>query len=314
MRAVAVRGFRQAPELMDLPKPTAGPGEILVRLGAAGVNPFDWKIIDGTLDGRMPHTFPLIVGVDGAGVVEQVGEGVQRFVVGDGVYGQFLHAPVGIGTYAEYTVAPEGIGIAKTPRGIYTAQAAAVPTAGMTAQQTLDEMGLTKGQLLLILGAAGGVGSFATQLGAVAGLHVIAAARHIDRDALRRLGALEFFDTASASFLDEMRRAHPEGVHGLLDVVHRDADFEKNLALVHEGGVVASTIGAASEAVVRPRGLRGLNIDMHPTPALLERLSAELASGRVRVPVTAQRPLVEGPAAIEESRAGTGRGKTVLLI
>src|SRR5579863_2950848 len=107
MRAIAVRQLGEVPEMMDLPKPTPGPGEILVKLRAAGVNPFDWKIIDGVAEAGRPHVFPLILGVDGAGTIEAVGSEVKTFAVGDGVYGQFLHSPVGIGTYAEYVIAPE---------------------------------------------------------------------------------------------------------------------------------------------------------------------------------------------------------------
>jgi len=239
MRAIAVAKFKDPPELMDLPKPTAGPGEILVRVGAAGVNPFDAKIAEGALDGRMPHVFPLILGVDGAGVVEAVGPNVSRFRVGDGVYGSFLHAPVGTGTYCEYAPVPEGIAIAPIPRGIYTVAAASIPTAGMTARQALDELGLAKGKTLLILGASGGVGSIATQLAATEGIHVIVGSRAANRDFLRRLGAVEFFDTGAGHLLEELRHAHPGGVDAILDLMDPPEAFAAHVAgfLVGIGGV-----------------------------------------------------------------------------
>jgi NADPH:quinone reductase len=90
MRAVAVRSFKTKPEFMDLPTPEANNDEILVRLSAAGMNPFDWKISDGRFVGQMPNTFPLVMGFDGAGVIEAIGPGVRRFKKGDGVFGQFL--------------------------------------------------------------------------------------------------------------------------------------------------------------------------------------------------------------------------------
>ncbi len=314
MRAVAVRKLRDPPEMMDLPKPSAGPGEILVHVVAAGVNPFDWKIIDGALDGVLPHVFPLILGVDGAGVVDAVGEGVTRFAVGDGVYGQFFHPPVGIGTYAEYTVAPEGIGISKTPRGIYSAHAAAVPTAGMTALVTLNELGLTKGQSLVVVGAGGGVGTFLTQLAANRGINVVAISHRPSHDLLLKLGAFRFFDAESMSLLDDIGAAYPAGVDAIVDLVHQGPAFENHLRLLKEHGVVASTIGAASSPLVAGHGLRGINIDMHATSALLDQLSAELATGRLRVPLDAQVPLADAPNVIARGREGTSRGKTVLVI
>ncbi|MCI4353941.1 MAG: NADP-dependent oxidoreductase, partial [Thermoplasmata archaeon] len=245
MRAIAVAKLRDPPELMDLPRPTPRAGELLVRVGAAGVNPFDWKIAEGMSQAERPHVFPLVLGVDAAGVVEAVGPDVSKFKVGDAIYGSFLHDPVGTGTYCELTTVPETNAIAPIPRGIYTVQAASVPTAGMTARQSLDELGLTKGQTLLILGASGGIGSFATQLAGMEGIHVIVGARGPHREFLRKLGAIEFFDTGTGHLVEEMKFAHPGGIDGILDVMNSGPAFEAQLPLLREGGVVASTIGAA---------------------------------------------------------------------
>ncbi|HEY6238112.1 MAG TPA: NADP-dependent oxidoreductase [Thermoplasmata archaeon] len=314
MQAVAVRKFKDPAELMDLPKPTPAEGEILVRLSAAGVNPFDWKIADGVAETDRPHVFPLILGVDGAGVVEEVGAGTKRFAVGDGVYGSFLHSPVGIGTYAQYVVAPETLGIAQIPRGVPSAQAAAVPTAGMMALQILDTLGLARGQNVLIIGAAGGVGSFAIQLGDGAGLHVIAAARVPNRNYLIKLGATETFDAASVSFLDDVRQSHPSGVDALVDLGNQGDAFLRNLVMVRPNGVVVSSIGAVDAAAVGALGLRGMNVDLHPSPALLDRLSSEISQGRMRVPVESQVSLSDAVDALNVIREGKGRGKTVLTI
>jgi len=314
MRAIAVKKFKDAPEIMDLPRPVVQAGEILVKVGAASVNPYDFKIADGALDGVMPHVFPLILGVDAAGVVEGVGANVTRFKVGDGVYGQFLHPPVGTGTFCDYTVVPEGIGVGKIPRGIYTAAASSVPTAGMTARQALDELGLTKGQTILILGAAGGVGSFATQLASIGGIHAIVGSRGANRDFLRRLGAREFFDTSTGHLLEELKFAHPGGVDGILDLMNRGPAFEANLVALREGGIVGSTIGAVDVDALAARKIRGVNVNLHPKPELLERLSKELGAGRLRTAVELQVPFAEALNAFESIRAGTTRGKTVLLL
>lgn len=314
MRAVAVKELRGAPELMDLPNPAPAPGEVLVQVQAAGVNPYDWKIIDGALEGRMPHVFPLIVGVDGAGTVEAVGPGVRRFAVGDGIYGQFLHAPVGTGTYTEYTTVPETNGVAPIPRGMYSAQAAAVPTAGMEALHALDLLQLRKGQSLLIHGAAGGIGSFATQLASNAGILAVTTARGPHREYLHRLGAYRFFDANSLRLVEEIRSAYPDGVDALLDLYDPPAGLEGMLPLVKPGGLVASSVNAVDEPAMAARGYHGINVNAHPAPELLERLGTEFAAGRLRVPMEQRVPLLEAPRVLAESRSGALKGKVVLTI
>ena len=314
MRAVAVQAFHGTPELMELPKPSPGPGEILVHLQAAGVNPFDWKLVDGAAQGLGPHEFPFILGVDGAGTVEGLGEGAQGYALGDGVYGQFVHPPFGRGTYAEYVAVPTTLALAQMPRGIYAAQAAAIPTVGMTALHALDRLQLTQGQSLLILGAAGGVGSFAVQLASNAGIRALAASRGPNRDFLHKLGAQRYFDASASSFLEDVKIAQPDGVDALLDLNHPQAELEKYLPLVRPGGAVASTLGAVDEAAAAARGLRGLNINLTAKTELLDRLGKEFSTGRLRIPVEDRKPLAEAPRVVAAGRAGELRGKTVLLI
>lgn len=314
MRAIAVQKFGGAPEKVELPKPTPGPGEVLVHLAAAGVNPFDWKIADGMFRDARPHVFPLVLGVDGAGTVEAVGEGVSRFAVDDGVFGHFFHDPVGTGTYAEYVVAPESIAIAVRPRGMYSDQGAAVPLPAMTALNALDELGLGPRQVLLIVGAAGGIGSFAVQLASNLGITTLTAARGAPSAYLHKLGASRVYDAALSSFPDDLRAAYPEGVDGLLDLASDAAALEAKLGLVRSGGTVVSTRGAVMPQTLAARHLRGVNIDLQPKTAYLDRIATEFVSGRLRVPLEQKRPLDDAPAVLEESRQGTLRGKTVLTI
>ncbi|MCI4345885.1 MAG: NADP-dependent oxidoreductase [Thermoplasmata archaeon] len=314
MKAVAVSKFGGTPELMELPKPTPGAGEILVHLGAASVNPYDWKLMNGVLDGKMPHVFPLVLGVDGAGVVEAVGPGVTRFAVDDSVFGQFVHAPIGIGTYAEYAVAPENLAIDQRPRGMYNDQAAAVPTAGMTALVALDQLGLSKGNSLLIVGAAGGVGSFAVQIGSNAGVVTLAGARPEHRDFLHKLGASLFLDSTASSFHEDVRFGYPNGVDALLDLAETGADFERTTSLVRNGGIVASTVGAVSDALLAPRELRGVNVNLTAKSEYLDRLSAMYSKGALRVPVEQKIPLANVPDAVPRIRGGGNRGKIAITI
>jgi NADPH:quinone reductase len=310
MRAVAVRAFRSPPELMDLPRPTPRAGEVGVRLGAAGMNPFDAKIADGILEGRRPHQFPLVLGTDGAGVVDSVGPSVTRFRVGDRVFGQFLHDPIGIGTYSEYSSAPETIGIARVPSGLSIVEAAALPTAGMTALHALDLLAVGRDQTLLIIGASGGVGSFATELAAASGVRVVAAVRAEAAERARSAGARDTVEVGP-DLADSVRRLAPVGVDGLLDLMNRTEAFESLSSLVRPEGRAATTVYAA-RAERGPSGARLINIDLQPSAPLLERLATSVLEHHLPIPVERRVDLASAPEALAELRAGRGRGKTVI--
>ncbi len=299
---------------MQVPEPKPGPGEILVRLSGASVNPYDWKLVDGILEGRMQHVFPLVLGADGAGIVEQVAPGSTRFSVGDRVYGQFTHPPIGIGTYAEYVTAPDTLGISRVPRDLDLVDSAALPTAGMTALHAVETLGLSSGQTLLIVGASGGVGSFATQIAASRGIRVLATTRADSAPYVHALGAAESIDRDKRPAADQIRETHPKGVDALLDLASDGAAFAAYAALVREGGSAASTVGAADPRLLRERRVRGVNIDLHPSSPLLDRLAAEVSARRIKIPVESRVPLSDAPAAVARSRAGRTRGKSILLI
>ncbi|GLY48206.1 NADP-dependent oxidoreductase [Lentzea sp. NBRC 102530] len=176
MWAVAAAEFGAGLELVELPEPEVGAGELKVRLLAASVNPFDRKVVDGMLRDSGEHLFPLVPGTDGAGEVEGSGERV---------FGTFFHRPVGRGTYAEYVTVPVGNALAPLPEELDPAVAAALPTAGMTALQLVESLGAAES--VLIVGATGGVGSFAVQIARAAGKKVIPIGRGdslVEADAL----------------------------------------------------------------------------------------------------------------------------------
>lgn len=308
VRAVAVRSFGGLPELMELPDPSPGPGELLVRLESAGINPFDWKIADGILKDRRPHVFPLVLGVDGAGTIEATGPGVRRFRAAERIFGQYLHDPVGRGTYAERVVVPESNALARIPEGLAGGAAAALPTAGMAALDALDRLELSPGRSLVIVGASGGIGSYAVPLAAKAGIRVIAVARSASHARLRSLGAERAVDIAGASPLDEVRALYPQGVDGLMDVASDRAGFARWAEAVRAGGSAASTVYAATP---HPK-VRTINVDLQPSAALLERLARAVTEGSVKPPVERTIRLAEAPAVVAEGRAGRLVGKTVI--
>ena len=312
MRGVAVRQFRAEPETIDLPEPVPGPDELLVRIEFAGMNPFDWKIADGLFEGHRPHVFPLVLGVDACGTVETVGPQAHRFHPGERVAGQFLHDPVGRGTYAERATVPEGIGLIRVPDHLPSDEAASLPTAGMTALAAVESLDLAPGSTLVIAGASGGIGSFATQLAVARGWRVVALARASSESRLRSLGAAEVVDPTDAQVRPRGVRRHPEGCEGLLDTMSDRAGFARLATLVRPGGVAVSTTFAADPDSLVASRVRGVNLDLHPNATLMERLVREVVHHSLKVPLERRVTLSEAPAALAELKAGRGRGKTVV--
>ena len=177
MRAITVTEYGATPAIAEMPTPQPGPGQVLLKMRAAGMNPMDRTLASG--DWRpMPATFPMVLGADGAGVVEKLGEGTSRFSVGDDLFGQLLIAPLGsAGTYAEYVAVTEDAPLARVPTGLDDVVAASLPTAGGAGLALVDLLEPLTDKTVLIVGAGGGVGSFATQFAVNAGGNVIANVR-----------------------------------------------------------------------------------------------------------------------------------------
>lgn len=282
MRAFSLPGFDAPPALRDdLPEPTVGVDDVLVRVHASSVNPVDAAIASGMLKGMFEYAFPVVLGRDYAGVVEQVGSGVTRYAAGDEVYGFVLHAnpTVHDGAWAELVVLPEDNSIARKPATIGLAAAGAAPLAGLIALAAVDALDVSEGDTVLVVGASGGVGSFAVQLAAHAGATVIAPALPEDEDYLRGLGVGELLerdaDTAAA-----VRERHPYGVDALLDLVSYAPDgFDANAATLKAGGRAASPNSAAGDGPGRSNPMAT------PTPENLQRLAELLDGGVLRVPI-----------------------------
>ncbi|MEW1862639.1 NADP-dependent oxidoreductase [Streptomyces sp. NPDC088194] len=315
MRAVAVRKTGDTPELMDLAVPSPGPGELLVRLEAASLNPIDAGIAEGLMP--MPATFPLVLGVDGAGRVTEAGEGVSGLAPGDAVHGQFLRAPLGSGTFAEYVVVPQfpEVGaLRRVPDGMSAQVAAALPTAGMTALGALDSIGLKAGQSILIVGATGGVGVFAVQLAAARGARVIATARADADQWLRELGATRTIDYTAVDVVEQLRADHPDGVDCVLDLTRDPARFARYAGLVRDRGAAVSATLIASPELLASERIAVSNFMMRDKPDLLARITAEVASGRITVPIRQDVPLEQVPRELARIMAGGARGKTTVRI
>src|SRR5437899_7821945 len=188
MKAIRIHNYG-GPEVLqyeDAPRPKPQAGEVLIRVHAAGVNPIDWKVREGHMKDFWPHKFPLILGWDLSGVVEEIGAGVSRFKKGDEVYS--VPDVSRDGAYAEHIVVRESE-LALKPKSLHHIRAAAVPLAALTAWQSLfDTAQLQPGQRVLIHAGSGGVGHFAVQLATWKGAYVFATASSRKQDLLRELG------------------------------------------------------------------------------------------------------------------------------
>ena len=313
MRTIAEEKIGGPIALMDLPTPEIGAGEVLIRVRAAGVNPFDWKVADGELKDELEHRFPLILGFDAAGVVERVGADVTELAEGDEVYGYLFKPVIGGGAYAEYVRAPAAI-VARKPESVRFTEAAALPVPGLTAMNLVDAVDPGEGETVLIVGATGGVGSYAVQLAARRGARVIATARQANEAFAWELGAAETADHTRGNLLDAVRMTHPGGIEAIIDVVS-DRDVLSRIAgLVKEGGRVASSVYAADVESLAQRGIKATNVGVHPDARRLEELSRMVDAGQLTVRLERTFPLEGARAALDESRTGHVRGKIVLLV
>jgi NADPH:quinone reductase len=312
VRVIAVNEYGAVPALMEVPDPQPGPGQVLIKVEGAAVNPLDRMIADGALQPIGPAQFPLVLGVDVAGIVEALGEGASRFALGEELFGQLLIAPWGsTGTYAELVAVSEDQPLARVPKGLDPVVAAALPTAGSAALEIVESLEPLSGKTAVLVGAAGGVGSFATQFAANADAHVVAVASADAGDRLRSYGAAEVIDYKAGSVPDALRRAHPDGIDVLIDLASDADDFAELASLVRSGGTALKTRFqfAADIEGLASRGVTGVNYELRAASGMLEQVADAIASGRIVAPPIARIALDDVPGM--DGKTGP-EGKTVI--
>lgn len=287
MRAYVLESFDSSPQMVDVEKPQPGPGEVLVQVAAVTVNPVDGAIAGGDARGWLEYRFPVTIGRDLAGIVEAVGEGVSRFAEGDRVFGFIAEDHAHRGSFAEYVVVPEDQFIVPTPAGMADTAAAALGLAAVTATMCVDAVDVASGSTLLVNGATGGVGSYAVQLAKGRGAHVIASARPGDEeDHVRGLGADETVDWAGDDVAGAVRRAHPDGIEGVIDLVTGDPERFALLCrtVLGPGGRAATTLNAADPELLG--SIAATNVWSAPEMARLELIARLAGEGTLRAPVS----------------------------
>ncbi|HEY0217408.1 MAG TPA: NADP-dependent oxidoreductase, partial [Cellulomonas sp.] len=279
MKAIEYSQFGGADVLrvVERPEPHIGPDVVLVEVVAAGLNPVDYKVREGYLQGLIDTDLPAVPGWDVAGVVVKAGLDTPELVEGDEVFAYARKDTVGDGTLAEYVAVPVRTA-AKKPAGISFDTAAALPLAGLTALQTVRRSGLGSGSTVLVHAAAGGVGSIAVQLAVHAGARVIGTASARNHDYLRSIGAepVEYGD----GLVEAARALAPDGFDVILDYVGGQA-IDTAPDLLRAGGTIVSITDARARTE-----LGGAYVWVRPDPAGLAELGDLVAQGVVRVEVS----------------------------
>jgi NADPH2:quinone reductase len=324
MRALVMEGFGapSAARPGEMPKPDIGSADLLVRIGAATLNPVDWKEVAGFMQSFYPPYPPRwIPGFDGAGVVEAVGSEVTQFLPGDHV----LVRPdrtSGHGTLAEYARVPQDRA-AKVSAGLDHAQTACMATAGRTAYQALfraDVCALQPGQSVLIEGSAGGVGSYAVSFAHAAGIRTVATCRDANVEYVHDLGADIVIDYRNSEVVTEVRRQLPGGVDVVLDC-HSGGHKSELLDVLKPGGILVVVATLTQDAdlakLTAAAGQRGLIVrlmlmDYATLQADMLAIADFMKGKRIALPELKRYPLERAAEALEAVRVGGVRGKVVV--
>lgn len=304
MRAVTYDAF--APDnsrlkVDDVPDPKVGPGEVLIEVRAAGVNPVDWKVMAGGLDAMMDTWFPVIPGWDVAGVVRGRGPDTPEFSPGDEVMSYARKDVVHAGTYAEY-VTVAAAAVARKPETFDWPEAGGLPLTGMTALRSLDWLQVGPGDVLLVHGASGGVGMVGVQIARARGARVIGTASEANHDRLRDLGVQPV--TYGDGLVDRVRKLAPGGVSAVADFVGGNLEATKAL-LVERGRHIS-----IADRTVEEHG--GHWIWVRSDGAKLAELADLADRGVIKIDVAGVYKLHEAGTALETSRSGHPRGKLVI--
>lgn len=310
MKAVAIKQYGGKVQLkeIDIPKPTPKEKQVIVKLHATSINPIDWKLREGYLKAMMPFEFPIILGWDVAGIVEEVGGHVQDFKVGDRVFAR--PETTNRGTYAEYTIVDTHL-LAKIPDNISFEEAACVPLAGLTAWQCLFDFGnIQKGDKVLIHAGAGGVGTFAIQLAKNVGAYVAATAGTHNVEFLKSLGADEVIDYKKQDFEKVLTE-----FDFVLDSLGGE-NQEKSFTVLKEGGKLASIVSEPNQEKAKQKIIKSGNVWLIPNGQQLEKIANLLEQNKLRVIIGHKFPFSE--EGIKEAHALSeshhAKGKIVIQI
>lgn len=313
MRAFVINEFGQPGEVREVSAPEAGPGEVLVRVRAASINPMDAFVASGGTAAWAETRVPLVPGIDAAGTVESVGAGANGFNPGDEVVLIADTKPFwGEGTFAELVSVPVSA-VAHKPSGLNDEVAATLPLAGLTALGVADQVEAGSGKIIGTIGATGGVGGWFTQLATSRGATVVAFARTENADYARSLGAANTIDYNDPAMVDRLRELHPDGLDSIVDFSGSEETMQGIAPALSSTGRLVSSGTMVDAAAWAARGVTAEQAKKADTTRLTELLEM-LADGRLRGPAMTLVTLDDAGHAL----AGVGqrhtRGKVVIQI
>jgi NADPH:quinone reductase-like Zn-dependent oxidoreductase len=286
--------------LESIPRPVPKAGEVLIKVHFAGVNPIDWKLRAGFLKDYMPLQLPFVPGIDVSGTIVELGSGVKNFEKGQAVFG------VSKGAYAEYVIAMAG-DVAAKPDNISLETAATLPVGALTAWQAVEDAGVKAGQVVVVQGAAGGVGLFAVQFARLKGARVTGTASAGNLDFVKSIGAEKTVDYKGGSIETEIKDADV-----VIDTVGGET-LEKSYGLLRKGGVLVTMAGQISEEKAKEHGIRALHSNRGPTDKL--KMIGEMAAARTLISEVGKIfPLAKAAEAQDLSETRHGRGRIVLKV
>jgi NADPH:quinone reductase-like Zn-dependent oxidoreductase len=311
MRAAIIGSYggNEVVEIREVPPPEPGEKDVLIRVQAASVNPVDWKIRSGKARLLTDRSFPKVLGLECAGEVVETGTGVQRFAQGESVIG--FPGARRLGAFAEFVCVPEP-GVFRAPRNLSFTEAATLPIAGLTALQSLRDLGrLAAGDQVLINGASGGVGTFAVQIARALGAEVTAVCSAANAELVQDLGASRMIDYARQDFTRGSERYNI-----IFDAVSKSSFTRSKRALV-PGGIYVATLpspsGILNQYLTGHVTRKKARIVMvRPNTADMEWLQEQVEAGRIRVIIDRTYPLEQIREAFAYSETGKARGKVVL--
>ncbi|WP_406450375.1 NADP-dependent oxidoreductase [Streptomyces sp. NBC_01622] len=296
-------GGPETEALVEVDRPSPGPGEVLVAVRAAGVNPVDWKLRTGY---RRPgetdtRTFPAVFGNEVSGVVEELGAGVDGIAVGDEVFGNTV-----AGGYAEYALLPATV-TAHKPAELSFRDAATLPVAAATAYDGVRQLDLPAGATVLVTGAGGGVGSAALQIARALGLRAVGVASEGKKDFVESLGAVHV--PSGPDLAERVRAVAPDGVDGVYDLVGGEVLAEAATLLTDPTKLI--TAGAPAPEVEK---LGGARVERARNAAVLDEVAQLVVSGQLDPHVTRTFPLDQAGEALRTVEDGHARGKIVIEV
>ncbi len=292
---------------VDLPE--LKEGEVLVKIKAAGVNPVDAVVMKGQYKDMMPHHLPIIPGWDMAGVVEKRGHAARRFEKGDEVYAYARRPEVKWGTFAEYIIIPESY-LSLRPKNVSWEEAGGLPLAGLTAYQSLYSAGdLKENETVLILGASGGVGSFAIQLSKIRGAKVFAVASKKNHSYMKSLGADHTIDYKNEDIGEAVKKIAPKGVDLIFDCTKGES-LKQSLKALKDSGKLVSILSQGEEV---DKDINFQFVFVEPNSKQLHHYRELVEEGKIKIEVNKTFPLEKTTDVLAQIKTLHTTGKIVII-